>query len=153
MSIPEATQLVLQACLMGQGKEIFVLDMGEPIDIVDLARSMIRLSGFGEDDIKIVYTGLRPGEKLYEELLADDEHVLPTQHPKVRVANSRETPDKRWLNELCFWLEQADPGDAAVRQELASRVPEYVAKKREPSADPKVVPLRATAPVRSASRA
>ncbi len=83
MSIPEAAQLVLQAGYMGSGGEIFVLDMGEPVRIVDLAREMIRLSGLSESDIKIVFTGLRPGEKLYEEVLADDERTLPTPHPQA----------------------------------------------------------------------
>jgi FlaA1/EpsC-like NDP-sugar epimerase len=86
MSIPEAAQLVLQAGLMGRSGEIFVLDMGEPVKIADLARQMIRLSGYGEDDIRIEYTGLRPGEKLYEEVLADAEQTLPTPHPKLRIA-------------------------------------------------------------------
>ena len=80
MSIPEAAQLVMQAGFMGDGGEIFVLDMGEPVKIVDLAKDMVRLSGLEENEIKIEYTGLRPGEKLYEELLADDEHTLPTSH-------------------------------------------------------------------------
>src|SRR5207253_2809590 len=80
MSIPEAAQLVLQAGLMGKGGEIFVLDMGEPIKIADLARDMINLSGLSEEEIKIVFTGLRPGEKLFEELLVDEEHSLPTTH-------------------------------------------------------------------------
>ena len=95
MSIPEAAQLVLQAGLMGKGGEIFVLDMGEPVKIVDLASDLIRLSGFTEEDIRIEFTGLRPGEKLYEELLADSEHTLPTPHPKLRIAKSRATPDAR----------------------------------------------------------
>jgi len=88
MSIPEAAQLVLQAGLMGKGGEIYVLDMGEPVKIVDLAKALVRLSGFGEDDIKITYTGLRPGEKLYEEVLTDAETTLPTPHPKLRVAKA-----------------------------------------------------------------
>ena len=90
MSIPEAAQLVLQAGCMGQGGEIFVLDMGEPVKISDLARDMIRLSGFAENDIRITFTGLRPGEKLYEEVLADGEQTRPTSHPKLRIAKARD---------------------------------------------------------------
>src|SRR5439155_7964554 len=88
MSIPEAAQLVLQAALMGRGGQIYVLDMGEPVKIADLAKQMILLSGFADDDIRIEYTGLRPGEKLYEEPLADAEKRLPTPHPKLRVAQA-----------------------------------------------------------------
>lgn len=90
MLIPEAAQLVLQAGLMGQGGEIFVLEMGEPVRIADLARDMIRLSGFSEDEIKIEFTGLRPGEKLFEELLTDSEQTVATPHAKLRVAMSEE---------------------------------------------------------------
>jgi FlaA1/EpsC-like NDP-sugar epimerase len=89
MTIPEASQLVLQASAMGTGGEIFVLDMGEPVKIVDLAKDLIRLSGLTSDDIAIVFTGMRPGEKLYEELYLDDEETLPTPHPKLRVAYHR----------------------------------------------------------------
>ena len=125
MSIPEAAQLVLQAGLMGSGGEIFVLDMGEPVKIVDLARELIRLSGYGEADIAIEFTGLRPGEKLYEELLADGEHTLPTPHPKLRIAKSRTAPDAQWLHELRAWLQTTNPGAQALREALAARVPEY----------------------------
>jgi FlaA1/EpsC-like NDP-sugar epimerase len=125
MSIPEAVQLVLQAGLMGQGGEIFVLDMGEPVRITDLARELIKLSGYTESEIRIVYTGLRPGEKLYEEPLASGENTLPTPHPKLRVAQAR-LEDTGWLDELNTWLtSNADTGHLAVKAELARRVPEY----------------------------
>ena len=125
MSIPEAAQLVLQAGLMGEGGEIFVLDMGEPVKIAELARLMIRLSGTDEDRIRIEYTGLRPGEKLYEELLADDESTLPTPHPKLRVAKAR-TADAGWHAECLDWLARDGLTDeAAVKQQLKAWVPEY----------------------------
>ena len=87
MTIPEACELVLQAGTMGHGGEIFVFDMGEPVKILDLARRMIKLSGFEPNiDIKIIYTGLRPGEKLYEELLSDDAKTLPTHNDKIMIS-------------------------------------------------------------------
>src|SRR5512143_4230081 len=125
MSIPEAAQLVLQAGLMGEGGEIYVLDMGEPVKIAELARLMIRLSGADENRIRIEYTGLRPGEKLYEELLADDESTLPTPHPKLRVAKAR-AADPGWYAECIDWL--AHPGtcdEAMVKRQLKTWVPEY----------------------------
>ncbi|MEO8717646.1 MAG: nucleoside-diphosphate sugar epimerase/dehydratase [Burkholderiales bacterium] len=126
MSIPEATQLVLQAALMGKGGEIFVLDMGEPVRIADLARQLIRLSGLAEDDIRIEYTGLRPGEKLYEELLADAERTLPTPHPKLRVARAQSSANGALLEEVVAWIAAArDPGPDAVRERLRAWVPEY----------------------------
>ena len=87
MTIPEACQLVFEAATMGKGGEIFVFDMGDPVRIYDLAEKMIRLSGLvlGQD-ISIVETGLRPGEKLYEELLSNHETTLPTHHPKIMIA-------------------------------------------------------------------
>jgi FlaA1/EpsC-like NDP-sugar epimerase len=124
MSIPEAAQLVLQAGLMGQGGEIFVLEMGEPVKIVDLAKTMIRLSGFTEDEIMIEFTGLRPGEKLYEELLADSEHTLPTPHAKLRIAQARQV-DGTWLAQLLKWVSVSVMEDDAVRGALSRWVPEY----------------------------
>ncbi len=136
MSIPEAAQLVLQAGSMGAGGEIFVLDMGEPVKIVDLARELIRLSGYDEPDIGIEFTGLRPGEKLYEELLADGEHTLPTPHPKLRIAKSRATADARWMEDVRVWLRQGNPGAGQARQELAARVPEYTPQLRSVAVTP-----------------
>jgi FlaA1/EpsC-like NDP-sugar epimerase len=127
MSIPEAAQLVMQAGLMGEGGDIFVLDMGEPVRIVDLARDMIKLSGLQEDEVSILFTGLRPGEKLYEELLADDEHTLPTPHPKLRIAMAR-SADKAWVRALVKWIdglatiEQEDQ----IKEDLKIWVQEYV---------------------------
>jgi len=125
MSIPEAVQLVMQAGLMGRGGEIFVLDMGEPVKIVDLARDLIRLSGFSEDDIRIVYTGLRPGEKLYEEVLAADENSLPTPHPKLRIAKARQADPEvvTALNPSMLGLNQQDT--ASARALLKRWIPEY----------------------------
>jgi FlaA1/EpsC-like NDP-sugar epimerase len=125
MSIPEAAQLVLQAGAMGAGGEIFVLDMGESVRIVDLAQEMIRLSGFALDEVKIVFTGLRPGEKLYEEVLADDEHTLSTPHPKLRIARARSV-ENGWLEGLLVWLGSASLcEDRQVREALRDWIPEY----------------------------
>ena len=125
MSIPEAAQLVMQAGVMGTGAEIFVLDMGEAVKIANLAQDMIRLSGLHEDEIKIVYTGLRPGEKLYEELLADDEHTLPTPHEKLRIAIAR-TADIIWVKKLLKWIEAMQSADEqTIKEELKMWVDEY----------------------------
>lgn len=126
MTISEAAQLVLQASSMGQGGEIFILDMGKPVRIVDLARDLIRLYGYTEDRIRIVYSGLRPGEKLYEELLADDETTRPTHHHKLRIARARGVPDDI-LEQLMPWLQQERiPSDDEVRADLQARVAEYM---------------------------
>jgi len=134
MSIPEAAQLVLQAGLMGGvegGGEIFVLDMGDPVKIVDLANDLIRLSGLGEDDVRIVFSGLRPGEKLHEELLAASENTLPTPHQKLRIAQARQV-DEQWLSDLIAWLSKITVlSDQEVRDQLAKWVPEYTNKEAE----------------------
>ena len=125
MMIPEASQLVLQAAAMGSGGEIFVLDMGESVKIVDLARDLISLSGLGEDDIEIVFTGLRPGEKLYEELYFDDEQRLPTSHPKVFCAMHRPTTvaaAERLLDDLASVIEEPPE---VVKSRLRDLVAEY----------------------------
>jgi len=131
MSIPEATQLVMQAGLMGEGGEIFLLDMGEPVKIVDLAKDMIKLSGFDESDIKITFTGLRPGEKLFEELLSDDEASLPTPHPKLRVAKAKHF-DKKSLPKLMKWIKALETLDEKIiKKELRAWVSEYTPSKSQ----------------------
>ena len=92
--------------------------------IVDLAKDLIRLSGFTEDDIKIEFTGLRPGEKLYEELLADNEHTLPTPHSKLRIAQARQA-DAVWLTQLLEWTGTTTMSDENTRTALKNWVPEY----------------------------
>ena len=125
MAIDEAAQLVLEAASMGAGGEVFVLDMGEPVRVLDLARDMIRLSGYGDDEISIVFSGLRPGEKLYEEVLADCELTRPTHHPKLRVARSALPPDFD-LNALLHWIQSGRTlSDDQVRRDLRRWVPEY----------------------------
>lgn len=125
MTIPEAAQLVLQAGLMGQTRQIFVLDMGEPVKIVELARLLIRLSGQTEQDVPISFTGLRPGEKLFEELLANDETTEPTPHPKLRVAKGANTAVNAAT--VVQWITSAGPAPQAddTRAWLRSLVPEY----------------------------
>jgi FlaA1/EpsC-like NDP-sugar epimerase len=126
MSIPEAAQLVMQAGLMGSGGEIFILDMGEPVKIVDLARDMIKLSGFEDGQIRIEFTGLRPGEKLYEELLADDEHTRTTAHPQVRVVVRGKQFDATRIVPLMSWVESSHGRDEGIlKQELNVWVEEY----------------------------
>ncbi|MBH9578031.1 polysaccharide biosynthesis protein [Inhella proteolytica] len=125
MTIPEAARLVLQAAALGQSGQVLVLDMGEPVRIADLARDMIRLSGHSVEEIGIVFTGLRPGEKLFEELLADADTSLPTAISRLRIARLQAEGSA----EVLAWLEhlQAEPPrDAeAVRARLRELVPEF----------------------------
>jgi FlaA1/EpsC-like NDP-sugar epimerase len=133
MTIPEACQLILQAGAMGKGGEIFILDMGTPIKINDMARDLIRLSGFEPDvDIKIEYMGLRPGEKLYEELITEGENIVPTRHEKIMVLKGIEC-DLQLLNgkvdELAKLAEEQI--GAQIRSKLKEIVPEYKAMEYE----------------------
>jgi FlaA1/EpsC-like NDP-sugar epimerase len=125
MSLSEATQLLLQAGLQGKGGEILTLDMGEPVRIVDLARDMIRLYGADPDRVAIVFTGLRPGEKLYEEPLASEEATKPTTHPKLHIAQAR-AANRDAVKQLVAWCERdrvADDGE--VRARMQAWIPEY----------------------------
>jgi FlaA1/EpsC-like NDP-sugar epimerase len=131
MTIPEAAQLVLQASTMGRGGEIFVLDMGEPVKVVDLARTLIRLSGLEPDsDIPIVFTGLRPGEKLFEELKLDAEGLKATPHEKIHVLDGGEVifeQVKKWLDELTVIVDSKNVH--ALVTKLQEIVPEYTPSK------------------------
>jgi FlaA1/EpsC-like NDP-sugar epimerase len=118
MTIPEACQLVLQASAIGKGGQICVLDMGQPVKIVDLARNLILLSGLRPDeDIKIEFTGMRPGEKLYEELSTLLEDTVPTEHEKIRIFVGNGMPEKDvqdWLDSLHEICEARDIGRLVV---------------------------------------
>ena len=141
MSVSEATQLLLQAGLQGRGGEILVLDMGEPVRIVDLARDLIKLSGADPQKIAVVFTGLRPGEKLFEELLASEEATKPTPHPKLRIAQAREA-DRDLVRQMVTWCESDRAADdAEVRARLKSWIPEYM-----PPAGAPVKPIPTAAP-------
>lgn len=125
MTIPEAAGLVLQAASMADNGQVYVLDMGEPVKIVDLARNLLRMSG--QADTRIAFTGLRPGEKLYEELLADADQTLSSPHPRLRIARLHERGSEAWLAELLGWLvESCDSGDSREsRLRLRHFVSEY----------------------------
>ncbi len=128
MTIPESCQLVLEAGCMGNGSEIYVFDMGQSVKIVDLARKMIKLSGLKEDrDIKIIYTGLRPGEKLYEELLSSAENSLPTHHKQILIGKVREYQFEEvntFINELILLFNTQN--NALIVSKMKDIVPEFV---------------------------
>jgi FlaA1/EpsC-like NDP-sugar epimerase len=127
MTIPEACQLVLEAATMGNGGEIFVFDMGAPVKILDLAKKMIQLSGLKPYlDIDIQITGLRPGEKRYEEVLANAENTIPTYHPQILIANTRPitTPHRDYIDNLLATA-AIQENEASVRI-MKQLVPEYI---------------------------
>jgi FlaA1/EpsC-like NDP-sugar epimerase len=142
MTIPEAVQLVLQASVMGNGGEIFVLDMGDPVRIVDLARNMIRLAGrVPDEEIEIRFVGLRPGEKLYEELISEGENILPTYHRKIKIFRGPVADPERieeWLHAATRIV--AVRHKSAVVPHLKAMVPEYAPPRQ--SAPAGVAPQR-----------
>ena len=133
MTIPEASQLVLQASAMGKGGEIFAFDMGESVKIIDLAKNMLKLSGLEEGrDIEIKITGLRPGEKLYEEVLSDKENTLPTPHEKILIAKVREYS----YNDISHQIDQLislfdEQNNEKIVAQLKLMIPEYVSNNSE----------------------
>jgi len=128
MTIPEACQLVLEAGIMGEGGEIYVFDMGEPVKILDLAKKMIQLSGKKVDqDIKIVFSGLREGEKLYEELLNDFETVKITHHPKIKIAQVLPSPYHKIDSQIDLFIELIDKNsENELVSHLKTIVPEFI---------------------------
>jgi FlaA1/EpsC-like NDP-sugar epimerase len=132
MTIPEASQLVLEAGAMGEGGEIFIFDMGESVKIFDLAKNMIRLSGLRyPEDIDIKITGLRPGEKLYEELLANGENTMPTYHKKIKISKVREldfAKTRSRIDELCITNMFFNGNTVKLMKQI---VPEYISKNSE----------------------
>ena len=128
MTIAEAARLVLQAAVLAETGQVYVLDMGEPVKIVELARDLIRLSGHREQEIGIVFSGLRPGEKLYEELLTDADQTLPSGHSRLRIAKLRDRGSEQWMADLLSWLNAAEGETApeAHRGRLRRAVVEYL---------------------------
>ena len=130
MTISEACQLVLEASAMGKGGEIFIFDMGQSVKIAELAKKMILLSGLElGKDIQIIYTGLRPGEKLYEELLANEENTMPTHHSKIMIAKVKEYDFdviSHEINDLILMFEGQD-NDVIVRK-MKEIVPEFISQ-------------------------
>jgi FlaA1/EpsC-like NDP-sugar epimerase len=132
MTIPEACQLVLEACAMGNGNEIFVFDMGESVKIIDLARKMIKLSGLEEGkDIEIKVTGLRPGEKLYEELLSEEENTIQTHHPKILIAKVRSS-NMEIIEKIGYLITlYNNQNNKEIVQLMKTIVPEFISNNSE----------------------
>jgi FlaA1/EpsC-like NDP-sugar epimerase len=130
MTIPEACQLVLEAGFMGNGGEIYVFDMGEPVKVLDVALNLIRLSGLEpHKDIKIKYVGLRPGEKLYEELFSADEPLIATHHPKISIAQVSEN-DYELIATRIDWILKSisEISEIKIIEEMQEIVPGYISK-------------------------
>jgi FlaA1/EpsC-like NDP-sugar epimerase len=130
MTIPEACQLVLEAAAMGEGGEIFIVDMGKSVKIVDLAKKMIKLSGLQlGKDIEIKFTGLRPGEKLYEELLADKENTLPTHHSQIMIAKVRSYSFEDVSKDVLKLIQLGEKQDVyKIVGQMKQIVPEFVSQ-------------------------
>jgi FlaA1/EpsC-like NDP-sugar epimerase len=132
MTIPEACQLVLEAGVMGNGGEIYVFDMGESVKIYDLAKKMIHLSGLRyPEDIDIQITGLRPGEKLYEELLTTEENTIPTYHEKIMIAKTENVNVVRIREKIEELIESRKLSYVEIVKSLKTIVPEYVSNNSE----------------------
>ena len=130
MTIPEAVSLVLQAGALAKGGEIFVLDMGEPVKILDLAENLIRLSGYKPyEDIDIEFTGLRPGEKLYEELLMSEEGLQETPNKLIHIGKPIEFDEEKFREQLNVLKKTADQDSEFIRQLVKEIVPTYTIKK------------------------
>jgi FlaA1/EpsC-like NDP-sugar epimerase len=146
----EAVSLVLQAATLGTGGEVFMLDMGEPVKIVDLARDLIRLSNHTEDEIPIVFTGMRPGEKLFEELRLEGESISPTVHPQIVITQAPQ-PEKKIVDGWLARATRVSAADAAVKL-LKELIPEYVNVQRVDETDGQQPLTRAKAPLLTESR-
>jgi FlaA1/EpsC-like NDP-sugar epimerase len=130
MTIPESCQLVLEAGNMGKGGEIFIFDMGKSIKIIDLAKKMIRLSGLTlGKDIQIIYSGLRPGEKIHEELLNDQENTVPTHHPKIMIGKVRDYNFESVKNDIQNLLDLYNSqNQTAIVAKMKDIVPEFISQ-------------------------
>ncbi|MCI9559995.1 MAG: polysaccharide biosynthesis protein, partial [Lachnospiraceae bacterium] len=130
MTIPEAVSLVLQAGAYAKGGEIFVLDMGEPVKILDLAKNLIRLSGYEPgEEIPIEFTGLRPGEKLYEELLMEEEGLLDTPNKLIHIGKPMEFEEGRFEKQLAELYEAANRDTEDIKKQVQGIVPTYLSGK------------------------
>lgn len=130
MTIPEAVNLVLQCGALAKGGEIFILDMGEPVKILDLAKNMIRLSGHEPDkDIPIIFTGLRPGEKLYEELLINEDSLEKTVKDKIFVAKQEPVDSDSIQQSVHEMVSQAFEENDNIREWVRKLVPEYISQR------------------------